>query len=151
MELIYQPNWYELDQPLLVDYPSYYYLTKDKKYFLNGIVSDNDVEIRGEIKSITHDSLGNILAFIPFGPSYKMIKSDASILSIDAEDNHGEIENHQNEYIDWSFKVHMDVLEETDFTSKKRFFSLSKTERDGKKEHYLLTLNNRYKANIRWN
>jgi hypothetical protein len=120
MELIYQPSWFELDQPLLIDYLGFYYLANDKHYFQNGIVSDSDIEITGNIKSIHQPSLGNIIAFIPYGNIYKIIMDDYSILNINSEETPGEIIGMENKNIDWKFEINIEIDKETGFTSKKK-------------------------------
>ena len=144
MELIYQPTWFELDQPLLLDYMHFYYLTINKRYFQNGIVSDNNMEVKGNIKRIFHDVLGELIAFIPFGTTYRIIKNDYSILNIDADQNPGKIIGMEKEYIDWTIKIELDVIEETGLTSKKRFALLSRDDKIREKRELIVTIKNRY-------
>ncbi len=144
MELLYQPTWFELDQPLLVDYMHFYYIALNKRYFQNGIVSDNNIEVKGNVKSINHTVLGNLIAFIPFGNTYQIIKSDYSILNIDADENPGKILGMKDDYIDWTFKIEIDISEETGLTSKKRFALLSRDDKIRDKRELLATIKNRY-------
>jgi hypothetical protein len=150
MELIYQPSWFELDQPLLIDYLGFYYLANDKRYFQNGIVSDSDIEIIGNINSIHQPSLGNIIALIPYGHIYKIIMDDYSILNIDSEETIGQIIGKENIHIDWNLKINIEIDKETGFTSKKRFQSLTRDQKILKKKELLATIKTRYNIVIEY-
>lgn len=150
MELIYQPSWFELDQPLLINYSGLYYLANNKRYFQNGIVSDSDIEIKGNINSIHQPSLGTIIAFIPFGNIYKIIMDDYSVLNIDSEDSPGKILSQEHAHIDWNLNIDIDITEETGFTSKKRFSSLTRDEKIKKKKELLATIKTRYNIIIEY-
>ncbi|RDU37183.1 hypothetical protein DRW41_10915 [Neobacillus piezotolerans] len=121
MILTWQPNWYELDQTVIIGDIDYFYLNKEEKTFANDLISSADKEVRGEIIQITHRELGELLGVLTIGLSYKFFLKDGTFIHVDAEENIGEIEYPKDIKVnDWILKVELNVLEATGLSSLER-------------------------------
>ncbi|WP_316569338.1 hypothetical protein [Neobacillus sp. YIM B06451] len=130
MILTWQPNWYELDQTIIIGDTDYFYLDKDEKTFANDLVSSEDKEVRGEIIQITHRELGERLGVLTIGLSYKFFLKDGTFIQVDAEENIGEIEYPNDIKVnDWILNVELNVLEVTGLSSLERSKRTMKHER----------------------
>ncbi|RDU37175.1 hypothetical protein DRW41_10875 [Neobacillus piezotolerans] len=130
MILTWKPNWYELDQPVIIGDIDYFYLDKGEKMFVNDLVSSEDKEVCGEIIQITHRELGELLGILTIGLSYKFFLKDGTFFQVDAEENPGQIEHPNNIKVnDWIFNVELNVYEETGLSSLERTKRTMKHER----------------------
>jgi len=146
MILTWEPNWYELDQTVIVGDIDYFYLDKDEKTFANDFTSSEDKEVRGEIIKITHRELGELLGVLTIGLSYKFFLKDGKSIQVDAEENIGQIEYPNDIKVnDWLFNVKLNVLEVTGLSSQERTKRTMKPERlkleKERKERYKRLLN----------
>ncbi len=141
MILTWKPNWYELDQTVIVGDIGYFYLDKAEKEFANEMDSFEDKEVRGEIIRITHREIGELKGILTIGLSYQFILNDGKYIQVDAEEQIGKIEYPDSyKVIDWVFNVELDVLEMTGYSSQERLACFKKNERimleKGRKERY---------------
>lgn len=146
MILTWEPNWYELDQTIIVSDIDYFYLDKDEKTFANDFTSSEDKEVRGEIIKITHRELGELLGVLTIGLSYKFFLKDGKFIQVDAEENIGQIDYPNNIKVnDWLFNVELNVLEVTGLSSQERTKRTMSQERlkleKERKERYKRLLN----------
>lgn len=128
MILIWKPFWYELDQSVVVGDIDYFYLTKDKLYFANGMASDNDYEIKAEILEIRHKVLGEIKGIITVGLDYVVHLQDGKTIEVNAEETPGNLYDCEFEIDDWNFDVYVRIIAETGFSSRYRLNSMNRVE-----------------------
>ncbi|RHW39116.1 hypothetical protein D1B31_14265 [Neobacillus notoginsengisoli] len=146
MILTWEPNWYGLDQPLIVGDIDYFYLDKHEKTFVNDLISSEDKEVRAEIIKITHRELGDLQGLLTIGLSYKFFLKDGTFIQVDAEENIGQIDYPNGiEVKDWLFHIELNVLEATGLSSLERSKRTTKLERlkleKERKERYKHLLN----------
>lgn len=126
------PAWYELDQSIVVGDIDLFYLSKDRCYFYNGFMGNNDCEIKAEILSIRHPELGDVKGIIAIGLCYSIYLSDGNEIIVEAEEYPGYIEGCKyavKEVKEWDFDVQIRIIEETDLTSEKRAEILTPNEK----------------------
>lgn len=131
LKLNWEPYWYDLDQTVIVGDKDFFYINNNGKGFANGFVSNDDKEVLGEVVKITHSELGELLGILSIGLSYKFFFEDGTFIQVDSEQEPGYIEHRTTSKLNvsnWFFKVELNVLEETGFSSQKRLDSLQKTE-----------------------
>ncbi|OCA84146.1 hypothetical protein A8F94_15600 [Bacillus sp. FJAT-27225] len=130
MKIMWEPNWYELDQTIIVGDKDFFYLEKDNPKFAENMVSPDDREVVGKIVKITHHELGELLGIYTIGLSYKFFLKDGTYIQVDAEQDIGEIEHPDDCNVNnWFFQVEVDILEITGHTSLDRLKRLGKMER----------------------
>lgn len=122
------PQWYELDQSIVVGDVDWFYLSKDNHNFAGGMSGSDDCEVKAKISKITHPELGDIRGIITIGLDYSIYLSDGAIIIVNAEESPGDYEN--SEYIinEWEFDVHINIIEKTGLTSIERLKMLSHNE-----------------------
>lgn len=122
MNVKWEPDWYELDQCIVVGDVDLFYLTKDNLYFENGLSSSGkyEYEVKAEILKITHPELGEIRGIITIGLDYSIYLSDGTVIIVNAEENPGEIFNSQYAVSGWSFEVQIHIIEKTGLTAIER-------------------------------
>lgn len=92
----WEPDWYELDQCIVVGDIDFFYLRKDNLYFANGLNPKlYECEVKAEILKITHPELGNIRGIITIGLDYSIYLGDGTVMIVNAEENPGKIYNSQ--------------------------------------------------------
>lgn len=118
MNVKWVPDWYELDQSIVVGDIALFYLTKDNLYFENGLSSSGkyENEVKAEILKITHPELGEIRGIITIGLDYSIYLSDGTVIIVNAEENPGEIFDSQYVVSGWSFDVQIHIIEKTGLT-----------------------------------
>lgn len=123
------PQWYELDQSIVVGDVDWFYLSKDNLYFASGGLENDDCEVKAKILKITHPELGDIRGIITIGLDYSIYLSNGDIIIVNAEESPGDFES--SEYIvnEWKFDVHINIIEKTGLTSIERYKVLSHNER----------------------
>lgn len=123
MTVKWKPDWYELDQSIVVGDIDLFYLTKDNPYFASGLLSSGnyDCEIKAEILKITHPELGVIRGIITIGLDYSIYLSDGNIIIVNAEETPGEIYGSQYVVSGWSFDVQINIIEKTGLTAIERY------------------------------
>lgn len=130
MIIKWEPDWYELDQSIVVGDIDLFYLTKDNLYFENGLSSSGkyENEVKAEILKITHPELGEIRGIITIGLDYSIYLSDETVIIVNAEENPGEIFNPQYVVSEWSFDVQIHIIEKTGLTAIERHRMLNQNE-----------------------
>ena len=124
----WKPQWYELDQSIVVGDVDLFYLSKDMLYFANDFADDNDCEVKAKILSINHLELGDIKGIITIGLDYSIYLSDGNILIVNAEESPGDIENSRYFIREWDFDVQVSIIEKTGLSSKERLKMLDSVE-----------------------
>ena len=113
----WEPDWYELDQCIVVGDIDYFYLRKDNLYFANGLnPKPYECEVKAEILKITHPELGEIRGVITIGLDYSIYLSDGTEIIVNAEENPGKIYNSQYVVSEWCFDVQIHIIEKTGLT-----------------------------------
>ncbi len=138
----WEPQWYELDQSIVVGDVDFFYLAKDNHYFANGFADNKDCEVKAKILNIRHSELGDVKGIITIGLSYTIYLGDGSVITVNAEEAPGEIENSKLVVTDWTFIVQISLIEQTGLSSVERLKMLSFNE----KKAYRQERNQRYKA-----
>lgn len=124
----WKPQWYELDQSIVVGDVDLFYLSKDMLYFANDFADANDCEVKAKILSINHLELGDIKGIITIGLDYSIYLSDGNILIVNAEESPGDIENSKYFIREWDFDVQISIIEKTGLSSKERLKMLDSVE-----------------------
>lgn len=122
------PQWYELDQSIVVGDVDFFYLSKDGLHFANDLAGDCDCEVKAKILKITHPELGDIKGIIAIGLSYSIYLSDGAVMTVNAEEHPGSIENCKSVVTVWDFDVQISMIEKTGLSSKERRKKLSHNE-----------------------
>ena len=116
----WEPQWYELDQSIVVGDVDLFYLSKDNLYFASGSVTTDDCEVRAEILNISHSELGDINAIIAIGLDYSIYLGDGNLITVNAEEIPGHISNSKYIVRDWCFDVRIEIIEKTGLSSQER-------------------------------
>ena len=133
MELKWEPYWYDLDQTIILGDKDFFYLNNKGTGFANGFASTEDKEVLAEVVKISHSDLGEVLGILAYGLSYKFFLEDGSFIQVDSEQEPGLIEHSTSSSLNvsnWVFKIELNVLEETGFSSKMRLDLLYNVERN---------------------
>ena len=125
----WKPQWYELDQSIVIGDVDLFYLSKDNRFFASGFADVNDCEVKAKILSIRHSALGDIKGIIAIGLDYSIYLGDGNVIIANAEESPGEIENAQYDVREWDFDVEIDVIEKTGLSSKERLNMLTEKEK----------------------
>lgn len=128
MKVKWEPAWYELDQSVVVGDIDLFYLSKDKRYFSNGLMRNDDCEIRAEITDISHPELGEVKGIIAIGLCYTIYLSDGNEILVEAEEDPSRIVDCKyaiKEVREWSFDVQIRMIEETGLSSLNRAQALN--------------------------
>ncbi|MCH5270351.1 MAG: hypothetical protein J1E83_06330 [Lachnospiraceae bacterium] len=125
----WKPQWYELDQSIVVGDVDLFYLSKDMLYFANGFADDNDCEVKAKVLSINHLELGDIKGIITLGLDYSIYLSNGNIIIVNAEESPGTIENSKYVVREWGFEVQINIIEKTGLSSKERLKMLGSNEK----------------------
>lgn len=129
MEAAWIPFWYELDQPIEVGLAKEFafwrvvpdYLGPEPLVFHNGPWRRDEVFVaRGSIKTISHSELGAVRKVDTRGLDYTITLTDGTELTVNAEEEPGELYERSNErweesshsVSDWKFVVEFDSLGE---------------------------------------
>lgn len=129
MILNWKPFWYELDQTIVAGDIDFFYLERNELNFSNAPASSEDKELKAEILSIRHITLGAVLGIITKGLDYKIYLEDGYVLHVNAEENPGEIYNGKNYSVDgWIFEVEIKPIEFTGLSSQQRIANTTKVE-----------------------
>ena len=128
MIIRWTPQWYELDQSIVVGDVDLFYLSKDMHYFANGFADANDCEVKAKILNINHLELGDIKGIITIGLDYSIYLSDGNIIIVNAEESPGDIENSKYIVREWEFNVQINIIEKTGLSSKERLKILDSNE-----------------------
>ncbi len=128
LTVIWRPFWYELDQSIVVGDIDFFYLTKDKSQFSNGLTSEDDYEIKAEILDIKHSLLGSVKGIITIGLDYTVYLDSGDSIQVDAEESPGKITEAKYEVDDWDFEVDIRIIDESGISSRKRLNTMSKNE-----------------------
>ena len=136
------PQWYELDQSIVVGDVDWFYLSKDKLYFASGFSGNDDCEVKAKISKITHPELGDIRGIITIGLDYSIYLDDGNIIIVNAEESPGDFENPEYIVNEWGFDVHINIIEKTGVTSIERLKMLSHNEMKAREQERI----SRYKA-----
>lgn len=109
----WEPDWYELDQSIVVGDTDLFYLSKDNLYFARGLLSlgNYDCEVKAKIWKITHPELGAIRGIITIGLDYSIYLNDGSVLIVNAEESPGKIYDSQYVVSEWGFDVQLNIIE----------------------------------------
>ena len=110
IKVIWQPSWYELDQPIKIGMKDEFWLTKNHEdiwIFHSGSDGDEVKKTNGEIVRISHKSLGEINEIDTEGLSYKIHLISGDIIQVEAEETPGEIE--------WNFSTYKKEFDKDDF------------------------------------
>ncbi|MBD5492704.1 MAG: hypothetical protein HDR16_11495 [Lachnospiraceae bacterium] len=136
------PQWYELDQSIVVGDVDWFYLSKDNLYFASGLSGNGDCEVKAKISKITHPELGDIRGIITIGLDYSIYLSDGDMIIVNAEESPGDFES--SEYIvnEWGFDVDINIIEKTGLTSIERLKMLGHNEMKVREQERI----RRYKA-----
>ena len=117
----WEPDWYELDQCIVVGDIDFFYLRKDNRYFANGLDPKlYECEVKAEILKITHPELGDIRGIITIGLDYSIYLSDGTVITVNAEENPGEIYDSHYVVSEWCFDVQIHIIEKTGLTAIER-------------------------------
>ena len=116
----WEPQWYELDQSIVVGDVDLFYLSKDNLYFAKGSATTDDCEVRAEILNISHSELGDINGIIAIGLDYSIYLSDGRLITVNAEETPGRICDSKYVVRDWGFDVQISIIEKTGLSSQKR-------------------------------
>lgn len=138
----WKPQWYELDQSIVVGDVDLFYLSKDTLYFANGFAGDNDCEVKAKILNINHLELGDIKGIITIGLVYSIYLNDGNTIIVNAEESPGDIENSKYVVREWGFDVEINIIEKTGLSSKERLKMLDPNENKALQQERI----NRYKA-----
>lgn len=133
MVVKWKPAWYELDQSVVIGDIDLFYLSKDKRYFFNGFMGNNDCEIKAEITGISHPELGAVKGIIAIGLCYSLYLSDGNEILVEAEEDPGRIIGCKypiKEVKEWDFDVQIRMIEETDWSSLKRAQTLTSDQKN---------------------
>ena len=112
MVVKWEPDWYELDQSIVVGDIDLFYLTKDNLYVANGLLSSGnyDCEVKAEILKITHPKLGDITGIITIGLDCSIYLGDGNVIIVNAEETPGKICDPQYVVSGWGFDVQINTL-----------------------------------------
>lgn len=126
----WKPEWYALDQSIVVGDIDLFYLSKDQCSFYSGILHYDDYEVKAKICNIKHLELGNIKGIVTFGLDYSIYLCNGQEIIVNAEESPGEIINSNYVVKEWNFDVQIEVLEKTGLSAMERLkiLSPSKTE-----------------------
>lgn len=138
----WKPQWYELDQSIVVGDVDLFYLSKNNLYFANGFAENNDCEVKAEILNINHLVLGNIKGIITIGLDYSIYLNDGNTIIVNAEESPGDIENSKYIVKEWDFDVEINIIEKTGLSSKERLKMLDSNEKKALRQERI----KRYKA-----
>lgn len=120
----WEPEWYALDQCIVVGDIDFFYLTKDNLHFFGGLLSSRssscDEEIRAKILKITHPELGAVKGIITIGFDYFIYLCNGDVIIVNAEENPGEIYDSEYAIREWSFDVQIHMIEKTGLTASER-------------------------------
>lgn len=120
MVVKWKPEWYELDQTIVVGDIDYFYLSEDNRTFANGFAGDGDCEVKAEILGISHLELGEVKGIITIGLDYTIYLDDRREIIVNAEEAPGEVENDKCRVKSWDFDVRLRVIEKTGLSSIER-------------------------------
>lgn len=139
MTVKWEPDWYELDQSIVVGDIDLFYLTKDNLYFANGLSWENYAyEVKAEILKITHPELGKVKGIITIGLDYSIYLRDGTIIRVNAEEAPGKIYDSLYIVREWIFDVQINIIEKTEWTAMERnqktYKTLSPNERKLQRE-----------------
>lgn len=133
----WEPEWYALDQSIVVGDIDFFYLTKDNQSFCSDLLGENDCEVKAEIVSIKHLELGNIKGIVVVGLDYFVYLCDGQEIVVNAEEYPGEIVNSERVVKDWSCEVQINIFERTGLSSMERSDMMNGPEtRAWKKERF---------------
>lgn len=136
------PQWYELDQSIVVGDVDLFYLSKNNLYFANDCAEDNDCEVKAKILNISHLELGDIKGIITIGLDYSIYLNDGNVIIVNAEEFPGHIENSKYIVREWNFDVEIDIIEKTGLSSKERLKMIDSNEMKALRQERI----KRYKA-----
>lgn len=114
------PEWYELDQTIIVGDIDWFYLSKDQCSFYSGILHNDDYEVRAKICNIKHMELGDIKGIVTIGLDYSIYLCNGKEIIVNAEESPGEIINSSCVVKEWNFDVQIEILEETGLSAMER-------------------------------
>jgi hypothetical protein len=127
MKFIWKPFWYDLDQTLIVGEEGYFYIIKESNIFSNGLSNDNEIEIKGKVKSIYSIELGELKGIICDGLDYFIHLSNGSVITVDSEQELGKVQNSDMRLL-LSIEVDIEVMDYTGGTAKTRRYSMTRQE-----------------------
>lgn len=121
MKIEWRPNWYELDQTVIVGDADFFYLTKDGNSFASNEISLENLEVFGEVLEIVHADLGEVRGILAEDLSYHIFIDEENFIQIDAEEKIGTAEYPDDcKIIDWKFQVELNIHRATGFSSLER-------------------------------
>lgn len=138
----WKPQWYELDQTIVVGDVDLFYLSKNNRYFANDFAGNNDCEVKAEILNINHLVFGKIKGIITIGLDYSIYLNDGNTIIVNAEEFPGVIENSIYIVKEWDFDVEINIIEKTGLSSKERLEMLDSNEKKALRQERI----KRYKA-----
>ncbi len=136
------PQWYELDQSIVVGDVDWFYLSEDNLSFANGLAGNDDCEVKAKISKITHPELGNVKGIITIGLDYSIYLSDGNSIIVNAEESPGDFEDSKYIVDEWDFDVQIEIIEKTGLTSMQKLKMLSQNEMKAQSQERI----RRYKA-----
>ncbi|PSL41026.1 hypothetical protein B0H99_103160 [Planomicrobium soli] len=110
MRITWRPEWYGLDQTVIVGDIDYFYLSKNENAFAKGDASEENKKVYAEIIKIVHRELDEVKGLYTEELSYRIFLDHNSFIQVDAEENVGEVEYPLGCKIrDWEFEIELRI------------------------------------------